>query len=115
MAMERIFSGYIKAHGYAIAVTALTFGCIFAVEVAHVDIFHQIMGELFLNQSQHNGHYYETDDGPPSETTTENKRTKPRPSDVDVDTCFRNIGFSVVCFALFSRLVKWRPPAASSW
>lgn len=76
MAMERIFSGYIKAHGYAIAVAALTFGCIFAVEVAHVDNFHQITktldddgdgdggdigssgdGELFLNQSQHKSHY----------------------------------------------------------
>lgn len=42
MAMERLFSGYIKAHGYAIAVAALTFGCIFAMEVAHVDNFHQI-------------------------------------------------------------------------
>ncbi|XP_065079860.1 uncharacterized protein LOC135702735 [Ochlerotatus camptorhynchus] len=46
MAMERIFSGYIKAHGYAIAVAALTFGCIFAVEVAHVDNFHQISRTL---------------------------------------------------------------------
>lgn len=42
MAMERIFSGYIKAHGYAIAVAALTFGCIFAVEVVHVGNFHQL-------------------------------------------------------------------------
>ena len=37
--MERIFSGYIKAHGYAIAVASLTFGCIFAVNVAHVENF----------------------------------------------------------------------------
>lgn len=35
--MERIFSGYIKAHGYAIAVAALTFGCIFAADVSLVE------------------------------------------------------------------------------
>nr|XP_029709774.1 uncharacterized protein LOC115255788 [Aedes albopictus] len=39
--MEQIFSGYIKAHGYAIAVASLTFGCIFAVNVAHVENFPQ--------------------------------------------------------------------------
>ncbi|XP_058461546.1 uncharacterized protein LOC131436697 [Malaya genurostris] len=31
--MRRLFSRYIKAHGYAIAVAALTFGCIFASDV----------------------------------------------------------------------------------
>lgn len=91
MAMERIFGGYIKAHGYAIAVAALTFGCIFALKVAHVDKFHHSTrtldhddyggggdigssgdGELFLNQSQHNSHYYVTD-GPPYEMTTRKK------------------------------------------
>lgn len=35
--MERIFSGYIKAHGYAIAVAALTLGCIFVADVSLVE------------------------------------------------------------------------------
>lgn len=57
LSMERIFSGYIKAHGYAIAVTALTFGCIFAADVLQVDDLRQtrsldgngvFLGELFL-------------------------------------------------------------------
>ncbi|XP_055626597.1 uncharacterized protein LOC129768759 [Toxorhynchites rutilus septentrionalis] len=39
--MERIFSGYIKAHGYAIAVAALTFGFIFAIDVLQVDDLRQ--------------------------------------------------------------------------
>ncbi|XP_062549782.1 uncharacterized protein LOC134214422 [Armigeres subalbatus] len=37
--MERIFSGYIKAHGYAIAAASLTFGCIFAVNVIQLENF----------------------------------------------------------------------------
>ena len=53
--MERIFSGYIKAHGYAIAVAALTFGCIFAADVSLVEeelrldgVDDVVVGELFL-------------------------------------------------------------------
>lgn len=49
--MERIFSGYIKAHGYAIAVASLTFGCIFAVNVAHVENFPQA-GRIFEQEGQ---------------------------------------------------------------
>ncbi|XP_055536198.1 uncharacterized protein LOC129724933 [Wyeomyia smithii] len=40
--MQRIFSGYIKSHGYAIALAALTFGCIFASEVTLTDELRQV-------------------------------------------------------------------------
>ncbi|EAT47562.1 AAEL001328-PA [Aedes aegypti] len=49
--MERIFSGYIKAHGYAIAVCSLMFGCIFALNVVHVGNFPQT-GRIFGNDDQ---------------------------------------------------------------
>lgn len=47
--MERIFSGYIKAHGYAIAAASLTFGCIFALNVIQLENF------------PHSGRFIETD------------------------------------------------------
>ncbi|XP_053690275.1 uncharacterized protein LOC128738856 [Sabethes cyaneus] len=40
--MQRIFSGYIKSHGYAIALAALTFGCIFASDVSLTDELRQV-------------------------------------------------------------------------
>lgn len=54
--MERISSRYIKAHGYAIAVAALTLGCIYALDVRLAEEEQKlrtledevVVGELFL-------------------------------------------------------------------
>lgn len=53
--MERISSRYIKAHGYAIAVAALTLGCIYALDVRLAEEEHKLRtleDEVVVDHSQ---------------------------------------------------------------